>query len=75
MKAIRARCLDCSAGSTYEIKLCPCVDCALYPYRFGKRPSTVRKMLTKDKKIAETPSKLTTSEQIGIPEKLSEAEE
>jgi len=47
----------------------------LYPYRFGKRPSTVRKMLTKDKKIAETPSKLTTSEQIGIPEKLSEAEE
>lgn len=39
LKAIRAKCLDCSCGSTNEIKLCPVVDCSLYPFRFGKNPN------------------------------------
>lgn len=38
MKAIRAKCLDCMCGSYAEVKLCPCDNCPLYPYRFGKRP-------------------------------------
>jgi len=43
MKAIRKKCLDdCSNGSYKEVKLCPITDCALYPYRFGKRPSTLK---------------------------------
>ena len=37
LKAIRAKCLDCSAGQYNEIKYCT-VDCALKPYRFGHRP-------------------------------------
>lgn len=35
IKAIRLRCLDCSAGSGYEVKVCPCDSCALYPFRMG----------------------------------------
>lgn len=38
IKAIRAKCLDCSCGSFKEVRLCPCKKCALYPYRFGHRP-------------------------------------
>jgi len=45
LKAIRLRCLDCSGGSSYEVKNCPCnrnegvlEKCPLYPFRFGKRP-------------------------------------
>jgi hypothetical protein len=38
-KAMRAKCLDCSAGSYNEVKLCPMDDCPLYPYRFGHRPA------------------------------------
>ena len=39
IKAIRKKCLDCTAGSYREIRLCPVVECALYPYRFGRRPA------------------------------------
>ena len=39
MKAIRAKCLDCCCGNANEVRLCPCVECTLYPYRLGKNPS------------------------------------
>ena len=39
IKSIRKKCLDCTAGSRKEIRLCTVVQCALYPYRFGKRPT------------------------------------
>lgn len=39
LKAIRLNCLDCCCGSSNEVKLCPCEDCPLWPYRFGHRPS------------------------------------
>lgn len=35
IKAIKDRCLDCSAGSIYEVEMCPCENCPLYPYRRG----------------------------------------
>lgn len=38
LKAIRAKCLDCTAGQFIEIRLCPCTGCPLYEYRMGKRP-------------------------------------
>lgn len=38
MKAIREKCLDCMCGSYQEVRLCPCQNCPLYAYRFGKRP-------------------------------------
>ncbi|MBU1134510.1 MAG: hypothetical protein KJ569_06330 [Candidatus Omnitrophica bacterium] len=39
IKAVRLKCLDCSAGQPKEIKLCSIEDCALFPYRFGKNPN------------------------------------
>lgn len=39
IKAIRAKCLDCCCGQYKEVELCPCADCPLYPYRFGKNPN------------------------------------
>ena len=41
LKAIRAKCLDCCAGSSNEVKLCAMPDCPLYPYRKGHRPEKV----------------------------------
>lgn len=43
IKAIRKYCLGCSAGSTKEVRLCPCIKCFLYPYRMGIRPTTYKK--------------------------------
>ena len=34
-QAIRARCLDCSAGSAGEVRNCPFTECSLYPFRMG----------------------------------------
>lgn len=39
MKAIRAKCLECSAGNANEVKACPITNCPLFPYRSGKNPS------------------------------------
>ena len=38
LKAIRLRCLECSAGSIKEVRLCPVHDCELYQYRMGHNP-------------------------------------
>ncbi len=39
VKAIRAKCLDCSAGSRAEVRLCVMPDCPLFPFRMGKNPN------------------------------------
>lgn len=36
MTAIRARCIQCTAGQIAEVKLCPSRECALHPFRMGK---------------------------------------
>lgn len=38
IQSIRAKCRDCSCGSTAEIRLCELTDCPLHSYRLGKRP-------------------------------------
>ena len=38
IKAIRAKCLDCSCGMAKEVRLCLIKECPLWPYRMGKRP-------------------------------------
>lgn len=38
LKAIRAKCIECSGDSAYEVKRCPSSDCVLYAFRFGKNP-------------------------------------
>lgn len=39
IRAIRAKCLDCSNGSPREVKICVSGACVLYPYRLGEQPS------------------------------------
>jgi hypothetical protein len=36
LKAVRAKCLDCSGGSRVEVRDCPITKCDLYPFRLGK---------------------------------------
>jgi len=38
LKAIRAKCLECSNGQPKEVRFCPVEDCQLFYYRFGKNP-------------------------------------
>ena len=39
LKTIRKNCLECSSQQPKEVRLCTCIDCPMYPYRFGKRPT------------------------------------
>lgn len=39
MKAIRAKCLECSGNQPGEVRGCKIDDCVLYPYRFGHNPN------------------------------------
>jgi copper oxidase (laccase) domain-containing protein len=38
MKAIRRKCRDCCCDQVKEIQLCTVTNCALWPYRMGRRP-------------------------------------
>jgi len=38
MKAIRAKCYDCSYFQYHEVRLCEAINCALWPFRAGKNP-------------------------------------
>jgi hypothetical protein len=50
IKAIRQKCLECSAGSPNEVAICPIQTCALYPFRFGKDPSRKKVVLSDEQK-------------------------
>jgi len=50
IKAIRAKCIDCMCGQVLEVKLCTCIDCALYPFRMGKNP--YRKPMSEEQRQA-----------------------
>ena len=39
IRSIRLKCLDCMCNQPKEVALCPCTDCPLWGYRFGKRPT------------------------------------
>jgi len=46
LKAIRRKCVDdCSGGSAKHVAYCLSSECPLWPYRFGKRPETVRERI------------------------------
>jgi peptidase E len=38
LQAIRAKCIDCCAGSRSEVAKCTAIGCALWPYRTGHNP-------------------------------------
>ena len=39
VRAIRAKCLDCTGNQPKEVRLCPSYYCSLWPYRAGHRPT------------------------------------
>jgi len=39
IKAIRAKCMDCTCHQLKEIRECHLTECPLWPYRMGTRPS------------------------------------
>lgn len=52
LKAIRLKCLDCSCGSSNEVKLCPAEKCPLYPFREGHNPFIAKREYTEEQKEA-----------------------
>ena len=38
IKAIRAKCVECSGGSMSEVRLCHLTHCALWAFRMGHNP-------------------------------------
>ena len=38
LRAIRAKCLDCSCYQASEVRLCEAIKCPLWPFRAGKHP-------------------------------------
>ena len=48
IKAIRAKCLDCTNGQYVEVRECPITDCPLYEYRMGRRPKQDEETPTED---------------------------
>ena len=43
LKAISAKCYDCSYFQLNEIRRCEAVNCALWPFRAGKHPGGPRR--------------------------------
>ena len=39
MRAIRRKCLDCTAWQPVEVRLCASTLCALHAYRMGRTPT------------------------------------
>jgi hypothetical protein len=39
LRAVRAKCLDCSVGQPVEVRMCEVTSCALFPFRMGKNPN------------------------------------
>jgi hypothetical protein len=38
LRAIRAKCLDCSCYQIGEVRLCEAIKCPLWPFRAGRHP-------------------------------------
>lgn len=52
VKAIRAKCLECSWGISNEVKLCPVTKCPLYPFREGHNPNIPKREMTEEQREA-----------------------
>lgn len=68
IKAIRAKCLECSCGNNTEVRECVIPECPLYPYRMGHNPFI---KMSDARKAANAANLQKIREQLG----LSEAEQ
>lgn len=53
LRAIRFKCLDCCCGSYYEVKMCTCENCSLYPFREGRNPFVAKREYTEEQREAQ----------------------
>lgn len=63
LKAIRAKCIECSGDSPYEVKRCSSTDCVLYPFRFGKNPFRKKTALSDEQRAARRENMLAARQQ------------
>ena len=50
LKALRARCIDCCAGSRHEVRLCTAVTCPAWPFRMGANPYRTKRELSDEER-------------------------
>ena len=51
-EALRAKCLDCCAGSPHEVRLCVAVSCPNWDFRMGPSPWKAPRRLTEEQRAA-----------------------
>lgn len=52
LKAVKFKCLDCSANQRDEVKYCPCTNCTLWPFRLGKNPYRKKRVMSEEQRNA-----------------------
>lgn len=52
--ALRAKCLDCCAGSPHEVRLCVAISCPSWPFRMGANPWRAPKQLSDEQRAVLT---------------------
>jgi len=67
LRAIREKCFDCSGGSQLYVRFCTCHGrdgsrCALWPFRFGIRATTVARRLGRASEILLDPERMPPSD-------------
>jgi hypothetical protein len=73
MEAIRAKCLDCCAGSPHEVALCVAMACPSWPFRMGKNPWRApiseerREALRRSSPFSSKPHKIEASDAESLP--------
>ena len=50
VKAIRAKCIECSGGNRSEADRCQIKDCPLYAYRHGKNLNRKPRVMTEEQR-------------------------
>ena len=51
-KIIRAKCMDCCAGQSGEVRKCGFTSCVSWPYRMGSNPFRTRNLSVEQKEAA-----------------------
>lgn len=52
LKAIKAKCMDCTCQQYNEVKLCTAENCPLFPFRLGKNPYHKRNLTDEQRQAA-----------------------
>jgi hypothetical protein len=50
LQTIKIHCYHCSGESYNEVKLCPCNECFLFPYRDGHDPRKAKHTVTEEQR-------------------------